>query len=132
MSLCAVRLGDREFDEEKREKCEDRGLEESDEKLEHHERHRSEVWRKECSDNNKHFSGQDVAEKTERERDEAGKLSDELDDADGKTDRAVLYVNELTQIFECAKRREADHLNRDERDGCERERDIEVRIYTAK
>src|SRR3989344_2134157 len=115
ISVRFVRFLNGEFDEEKRQKREYGRLEESDEYLEDHERHREKVGREVHSDGNDNFACKDVPKKTERERNDAYQFSDELYKTDGKTNGASEWVHdEFASVFPNADGHNACYLDNEE------------------
>src|SRR5215475_13678950 len=73
-----------------REEGEDVRLNESDEDLEEIERDRAEHREKEADHDQQHLAGEDIAEETEAERDDAQRLEQQLQQADDQPNRPVL------------------------------------------
>ena len=87
MRFRTVRFFNGELNKEEREEGENGGLEKADEEFEEHKWNRREVGCKMRNDEEDDFAGENVAEKSERERDHTDKLADEFDDADHRVNR---------------------------------------------
>lgn len=122
--------GDRELEEEEREEREDGGLHESDEYFKCHERYGHDIGCEEGDDRDQYLTGEDVAEETEGERDEARKLRDELNEADDKIDRRR-EIDEFAPVAEESDGEDAHDLDRNDDDDRECEGDVEVGIDAA-
>src|SRR3989344_3324406 len=126
-----MRLGNCQFDEEKREKCEDGGLDEADEHFEHHDRHGRDVGQEEGNDEDEHFAGKDIAKKTEGEGDDARNFRKKFHNADKKSDDPVPEVDELASVFNDTDGNGTGNLDNEERHNGEHERHVEVGVYTS-
>src|SRR3989344_4582213 len=132
MPFFPVRLRDRQLDEKEGEKRENRGLEESDEYLEHHERHRQEVGREEYRDGDDYLALEDIAEKPERERNHAHQFPDELDEADGEANGIFEGIlNEFAAVLPETDGENACHLDDEKGYDSEHQRHGEVGIRRA-
>src|SRR3989344_7381973 len=132
MCFLPVGLLDGELDEEERKEREDSGLEEADEYLEHHEGDRQKVWREKDGDRDNYLAGEDVAEKTERERDDAHHLADELYESDRRAYRIRKGVHdEFATVFPKTDSHDTGHLDDEEGYNGKRERHHEIRRRRA-
>lgn len=125
--LAAVRFHDRELDEEQRQHREDCRLHQPHERLERHEWHRQHIGYEKPHDRQEHLSGKDVAEEAERERDEARKLGDELDEPDDEAQRRA-EIEEFPCVLQRTNDHDAGYLYGEDGDDSERKRHVEVGI----
>jgi len=132
MRFRVVRLLNGELDEEQGKEREDGGLEESDEYLEHHERHGEEVRREVNGDGDDYLARQDVAEEPKRERYDAYQLADELDEPHGEADGiSERILNEFAAVLPETDGENARHFDDKEGYDSEYERHGEVGIRRA-
>src|SRR3989344_1570396 len=129
--VAPVRFGDGEFDEEEREKRKDRRLHDAYEELEAHERHREHRRNEERGDGKQDFARENVAEETERERNEARQFAHEFDDADDEIQRRR-EIEELPRVAEEPDGDDACDLDSKNGDDSECERDVEVSVDAPK
>ena len=129
MRLLAVRLLNSEFDEEEREEREDGSLQEADEYFKHHERYRQEIRGKVDSDGDDNLACKNISEEPERERDDAYKLANELNEPNCKAYRVFEWIlNEFAAVLPESDGEDASHFDDKEGDNSEYERDGEVGI----
>src|SRR5258708_351242 len=108
--------GGAECHEDQREEGEDEGLNEADEELQEVERDRADDRQQEVDDEQQHVAGEDVAEETEAEREDAQRLEDQLKQADDEAPRAVLQREQTAQLPTDAEDLEAIDLRGDDGD----------------
>src|SRR5688572_9789812 len=99
--LVVAVTGNREHRKDQGEGAEHESLDRTDEQLEAIEGHedRRRHSDQECHDEEQDLAGEHVAEETGGEADEAGKLGDELEDADEEIDR-ITNGEELGEVAE--------------------------------
>ena len=103
--LVVAVTGNREHREDQGEGAEHESLDRTDKQLQAIENHedRRRHSDEECHDEEQDLAGQHVAEETGGEADEAGKLGDELQDADEEVD-GIAEVEELGEVAEARGR----------------------------
>lgn len=105
-----MRLLDRQSYEYESQKREDCRLQKSDKDFKNHKRHRHDERNEESYDHDKHVTREDIPEETERKRDQAGYVADELQETHNEAhDRRK--INELRAVFQEAKCEYAWNLN---------------------
>src|SRR3569623_610784 len=133
MAFAAMRFHDGELVEGQGEDSENRRLEEPDEHLKGHQRHRAAVWHEMGDNQQKDFASEYRAEKPEAKRDEARQIAYNLQKADDKVHQALPYgvpskINKFRGIFQHAEREDSRELDYQKRDNRKRERRVEVGI----
>ena len=117
-----------QLNEEQGQKRKDGRLDQSDEYFKEDERHGDEVREERGGNQEQDAAGENVAEQTEGERNEANELGKEFQEADHKPDRGM-EIAELAHVGEEAEGADACYFNREKGDDGEGERSIEVRIH---
>src|SRR3989344_4703095 len=132
MCLFSVWLHDGKLDEEEREEGKYRRLQETDEYLEEHQGYWQKVGCEKDRDRDDHLAGENVAEESERERDDSYELSDKFDQTDGKSHRvADRILEELAAIFPKTDGGNACYLDNEERNDGKDERRGEIGVRRA-
>ena len=126
-------LSCRDLNEHESERSKNHRLDEPDEHFEEHERERRAVRQQVRDNNEQHFAGKDVTEKTERERDHLGDFGNDLKNADERTNGVSQRVNEeFPGIFEKTQSGNAEKLDHDDGHDCQRERIAQIRVRGTK
>src|SRR3989344_8714170 len=117
--------GNRYLGEEKGEHREDGRLDEPDEYLKGHQRDGQEERDEEHRNHDEDFPREDVSEKTEGERNEAGYFGYQLDGAYHEVERRG-EIKKFLPVADTAEKRDAGNLDSEESDDGECEGEIEV------
>lgn len=130
-SLVPLVVRDRcDLEEDKCKDGKDERLDKADEELKAKEWEWRAVRDQRCNDDQEHLPGEDVPEEPEGEGNDLGKLAHELEEPDEERD-GVPHIEELAEVTDDPKLPEAPEVCCENRNECQREGGVEVRIPTA-